>query len=66
MTQLKTVRLLAVTLILLAAAAAVSGPQSPDQFKVPNCQNEIKAPKQKPSSDCCKPMQAADAHASCI
>ncbi|RCV43354.1 hypothetical protein SEVIR_9G292000v4 [Setaria viridis] len=79
MTQLKTAALLAATLlVLLAAAAAVSGQPSP-HFDVPNCQNDIDAlwrtckqyvkkegPKQKPSSDCCKTVQAADAHSSCI
>uniref|UniRef100_K4AK18 Bifunctional inhibitor/plant lipid transfer protein/seed storage helical domain-containing protein n=1 Tax=Setaria italica TaxID=4555 RepID=K4AK18_SETIT len=67
MTQLKTAGLLAATLlILLAAAAAVSGPPSP-QFKR-TCKQYVQkeGPKQKQSSDCCKTVQAADAHASCI
>jgi hypothetical protein len=77
MTQLKTTALLAVALVvLLAAAAAVSGQPSP-RFEA--CQSDIDAlwrtckqyvkkegPEQKPSSDCCKTVQAAEAHSSCM
>jgi cell division protein FtsL len=77
MTQLKTTALLAATLVvLLAAAVAVSG-QPSSRFEA--CQSDIDAlwrtckqyvkkegPEQKPSSDCCKTVQAAEAHSSCI
>ncbi|RLN43137.1 uncharacterized protein C2845_PM01G44690 [Panicum miliaceum] len=80
MAQLSSAGLLAATLLLLllAAAAAVSGPPSP-QYKLPACQNDIdtlwrtcrqyvqkEGPKQKPSSNCCRTVQAADAHVSCV
>ncbi|CAL4932877.1 unnamed protein product [Urochloa decumbens] len=78
MTQLSSAGLLAATLLLLATAAAVSGQPSPHD-EVTACQNDIDAlwhtckqyvqkegPKQKPSSDCCKTVQAAEAHESCV
>ena len=78
MAQLSSAGLLAVTLLLLAAAAAVSGQPSP-QYTLPACQNDIDAlwhnckqyvqkqgPKQKPSSACCRTVQHADAHKSCV
>jgi len=78
MAQMRSAGLLAATLLLLlAAAAAVSGPPSP--YKLPACQNDIDAlwhnckqyvqkqgPKQKPSSACCRTVQDADAHESCV
>ncbi|KAF8740827.1 hypothetical protein HU200_013707 [Digitaria exilis] len=79
MAQLSSTGLLAVSLLLLfAAAAAVSGPPSP-QYEALECQNDInalwrnckqyvqkKGPKKKPSSDCCRTVQVADAHPSCV
>ncbi|CAN6299806.1 unnamed protein product [Urochloa humidicola] len=77
MTQLSSAGLMAATL-LLAAAAAVSGQPSP-HVEVTACQSDIDAlwrtckqyvqkggAKQKPSSDCCNTILAANAHKGCV
>lgn len=80
MTQLRTAGLLAATLLVLAAASAVSGQPSPHENQLPeDCKGDIDAlwrtckqyvqkegPKQKPSSDCCKTVQDADDEAPCV
>ncbi|CAN6283596.1 unnamed protein product [Urochloa humidicola] len=77
MTQLSSTGLLAATLLLAAAAAVSVQPSSLVEFTA--CQDDIDAlwrnckqyvqkegPKQKPSSDCCITVQAAEAHKGCV
>ncbi|KAF8740826.1 hypothetical protein HU200_013706 [Digitaria exilis] len=79
MTQLRSASLLAATLLVLAAASAVSGQPSPHDNQAPACMGDIDAlwrtckqyvqkegPKQKPSSDSCKTVQDADDEAPCV